>query len=360
MPRYLVLCLLYMLFLAHSLLAQEKGLPKLLLLQINNIENKPQLAYLESSLTDALRQKLKENYVFQEPATEAFETYLKENYYQPADFHTETVSLKLGLELRQQVVISGKFRSETTKDKFGSEILHTSIRIFDIPQKKVIAEINETSPINNNLFNAIDRIADRVVKEAATVLPDKNTWKQKGYVEKREVVYFQRWQLGMRGGVAFYNGGYNNYYSPEQPVLSALLRAHAVFLHPSLFWQAGVDIQRHTLKDNSGTVLGDMGLNLNTTNYHLMGHIGYEIALSGPIRLEPRLGGGVTYQTNQVSGSVSQTLTNSIALTAVGVDFAYQVTKNMALVLSNNALQQWEAGQLSQIYLASLGVNFSF
>lgn len=336
--------------------AQE--VPKLLILKINNYPSQAHVSYLEDSLTDALREKLRQNYVFKEIDPEEFQEYTKANLYKKEDFYTETVSIKLGVELGQNVVISGRYY--TVKEVKGNEVLHAHIKIFDMNQKKAIAYVEEKSPLTQDIFNAVDRIAEKVVKEAAQVLPDPITWKKMGYREKKEIVVFDRWELGFRTGAVFYQGGYTKYFLPQEPAFGLLLKVHFPLLLKNLFYQAELIYQQHRLKEGMGTFLEELNFSLRTTNYHFIAYIGHDFFIGKRFYMAFRAGGGFTYQSHLIMGSMTRTLQNSLPIFGGGADIGYDLTPHISLLLSPVAFLQQDGSQLNQIYLANLGINFKF
>ncbi|RME89793.1 MAG: hypothetical protein D6767_07865, partial [Candidatus Hydrogenedentota bacterium] len=88
------------------------------------------------------------------------------------DYFTQTAAMNIGLFARQDVVIFGGFvvKESSTQE---APIMEIQIAILDIGKQKVISDFTMKNPIDNTIFETVDKIAERIVKEASAVLPSK-------------------------------------------------------------------------------------------------------------------------------------------------------------------------------------------
>ncbi len=160
--------ILLALFCTPAFAAQLK---KVLLLDFKNILKKAEFDYLESSITDATRNKLKEKFAFQETDRDKWLEAAKEAFVVEEDLYTYSAAINVGLAAKQDVVIFGGYVVENKKG--GGPELRARIRILDLGKKKQIADFETKNPVDATIFDAVEKIADRIVKEAAAVLPSK-------------------------------------------------------------------------------------------------------------------------------------------------------------------------------------------
>ena len=78
-----------------SMLSAE-SIKSVMTLDFINIDKKENFAYLEGSLTDAVREKLKQNFAFREITADLYQPVADQNYIYRKDFYTETAATNLG------------------------------------------------------------------------------------------------------------------------------------------------------------------------------------------------------------------------------------------------------------------------
>ena len=147
---------------------QAQSLKSVMTLDFINIEKKENFAYLEATLTDAVREKLKQDFAFKDITSDIYQPVADQNYIYRKDFYTETAATNLGLLAKGDIVIAGGFRIVETKRNTEIRI---SVLLIDTAQKKNIAEFTEKAPADATIFETVEKIATRITKEAAAVLP---------------------------------------------------------------------------------------------------------------------------------------------------------------------------------------------
>lgn len=158
--------------LATSSTLTAAPLKKVLVLDFKNVLKKSEVDYLESSITDAVKAKLKEKFAFQEMDRDRWREVAEENFIIEEDLYTYSAAMNLGIAAKQDIVIFGGYIAENKKT--GGQELRTRVRILDLGKKKQIADFELKNPIDATIFDAVEKIADRIVKEAAAVLPSKD------------------------------------------------------------------------------------------------------------------------------------------------------------------------------------------
>jgi hypothetical protein len=156
---------------------------KLLILPFQNREKNNLYGYLENSLTEAVTKKLHENFVFETPSIEKWQTLAAQNLVHREELYTYTAGMQLGSWLKQDVVISGSFvviPKQTNQSKVNTLIVVTRVRVFDISKKKLVTEFEVEGFVDASIFESVELLAARVAKEAAIVLPNEYEWRQAG------------------------------------------------------------------------------------------------------------------------------------------------------------------------------------
>jgi hypothetical protein len=150
---------------------------RLMLLDFKNVLKKADYDFLEKSITDAVRKRLQENFVYSEVEKKDWLGVAKDHYIIEEDLYTYTAAMNLGLNAQPDVAIFGGFVIETRKDSAQQEIT-ARVRILDLSQRKEIADFEVKSIVDSSIFKTIDKIVERIVKEASAVLPSKDAWDQ--------------------------------------------------------------------------------------------------------------------------------------------------------------------------------------
>ena len=92
----------------NSISLSAAGLKKVIILDFKNFDKNVNYEYLESSITDAVRNDLKSRFAFKEMAPEEWRKLAKDNYFLwPEENYTKGFAMQLGLTGRQDVVVGG-------------------------------------------------------------------------------------------------------------------------------------------------------------------------------------------------------------------------------------------------------------
>lgn len=327
--------------------------PRLLILKFTNSSGDENYNYLESSITESVTQYLRERYVFQQMVASQRDEYIRENFYNPEDFHTETVSMKLGLELNQDAVISGNFWVK------ANEII-THVRITDIRNRKSISQFQMKGPAGSNLFISVEKIAVRIATESSSILPNKEEYAKKGTAAYISGPFFSRVSVGARVGGQYYFGGYNDYLKADQPSFGLGLRMFSPYFRQRLGLQADLTVMSHSLNDKRATFLTEAGVQMRTTNFIPGLGFVFEISLSQKWSLSPILGGGFALQASTLSGNASQSLVNGLPFAYGGLDASFALNRMLDFVIAPRLFSMFESGKVSHIANLSAGVNFKF
>ncbi len=352
---------------------QANTLKKVLVLDFKNILKKQEFNYLEGSITDAVRNSLKEKFVFQEMERVQWLEAAKDIYVVEDDFYTYSAAMNLGLATRHDVVIFGGFLVDTLKG--GVQQMRTRVRILDLGKKKQIADFEMQNPIDNTIFNAVDKIAERIVKEAAAVLPSKEDAAAGRF--KVEIPSFN--QLSLRGQVAPLTINASRVIAPaSQHAGSDFKNTLGVvldFQHFGIFkeqlgvFAAGVV---RSANDEFSYKLDSSAVPVSLQSFGGQAGFAWRQKLGNRFYLQPLLGGGAQYdilkftyknQTIAVTNSTGQVMNaNEYSLLTpfamAGLRFGYAV--NSWLMVETGAQYNFLLYQGTQGHslFAELGVGF--
>lgn len=147
---------------------------KVLILDFKNLDKNPNYQYLESSITDAVKNDLKSKFVFKDMPSEEWYKLAGENYFAwPEENYTKGFAVNVGRAGRQDVVIGGFFQAVPGTGKSrGAQVIKTHVFIVDIGTKKLVSEFDIELPTDAKLFESINQLASRVAEEAKSVLPN--------------------------------------------------------------------------------------------------------------------------------------------------------------------------------------------
>jgi len=334
---------------------QAQSLKSVLTLDFINIEKKENFQYLESSLTDAVREKLKQNFAFKDITSDIYQPVADQNYIYRKDFYTETAATNLGLLAKGDIVIAGGFRIVETKRNTEIRI---SVLLIDTAQKKNIAEFSEKAPADATIFETVEKIATRITKEAAAVLPSKEDFQRKGYPTSQGSPWFGDFSVTLRAGGTMYVQGLAQYFKPEQPAINLNMMVFMPVIWQRFFLQADFTFLRHSLKEGSDSPVQLLQLSGVTTNYMLMGYLGVSLPLSGRISLLPKVGGGYIMQTTQVTGNFTGNLNNGFVAFGGGADLLFSLNKNLDVSLGLVSLAELERSAFTYVLQGMLGIRF--
>jgi len=148
---------------------------RMLIMDFRNTHGDPNFQYLEISLTESVRKYLHEKYEILEPEPAEIQRRVRDGYFLfPEEFHNKNVALQLGILTGQDVVLSGGFKQKTSEQ--GSTIIIVDVIILDVEHKTLVKKFTYELKVDSNLFVAIDKLAQRVVVEAKSILPYKGQY----------------------------------------------------------------------------------------------------------------------------------------------------------------------------------------
>lgn len=150
-------------------------LKRVIVLDFKNVLKKKNYQYLESTITDAVRGRLKEKFAYVELDRRRWLDVAHENFIIEEDLYTYSAAMNLGLLAKQDVVIYGGYVIEDKKGAANPEI-RTRVRILDLAKKKEIADFEIQNVVDATIFDSVEKMADRIVKEAGAVLPNADAW----------------------------------------------------------------------------------------------------------------------------------------------------------------------------------------
>ncbi len=335
---------------ATALPVSAQQLKKVAVLELVNLDKNANVDYLTGSMTEAMQEKLSGKFSYQKADKRELARIAEENYLYKDDFATKSVALNLGLLAKQDVVIAGGF--SVRKAGKGEELL-TTIRIYDIPNKKVVAEIREKSPIDSTIFESVDKITDKIVDAARAVLPTKEEW-QRGGGRGVSGPWFNNWSLSFAAGGGIYALEYADRIRPELPAMRLALNGNM----PLIAEKATIHLAASyvTEKPIAGKNPALEGLDVVTTTVMPGLWLGYRWE-PGSWQIGPRIGGGYALQSIKVTGLRNESLTNMMPFAGAALDFGFRLSRNLDLALSLEAVAQMQAGKTTALGMAFLGVN---
>ena len=325
-------------------------LKKVLILDFINVSKDPGFGYLEKSLTDAARKKLQKKFAYREMAPSEWAAVMKDNHIFREDIHTKSAALQLGLLSRQDVAISGGY---TVASKNGKAAIQTTVNILDIAEKKVIASFSEDTAVDSNMFNAVDKIADRIAHEARRVLPNKEDWAGKSISEP--LVILNNYTLGARVGGGFYKTGYGEQLTPDLPAFGILARANVPIAWKRLAIEVGGTLMTQQPTGNNAAL---EGLSVRTSNYLVSAAFALDFILTSSLGLHPKFGGGYGMQLTTVTGTRNENLQNGFPFAMAGLDLSYSLTRSISLVMGVASYYEKETDGSTFYNQLNLGLNY--
>lgn len=330
---------------------QAQQMKKMLVLKFVNTDKNANFTYLEASLTDAVRGKLKQLFAFAESPEDEVKQVADENFLYEEDYNTKSVAMNLGLLSGQDVVIAGGFRVEGQRKL----TIITDVSILDISNKKVIAEFQEKGPADNRIFTTLDRIAERISVEAKAVLPTKEQWQRGGGPSAPSGPVFNNFIISAGAGAGMFMLDYADRIEPGIPVLRFGVQANV----PAIWDVLTLSVQTMYMTEKP---IADKnpeieGLTITTTSYMPGLYLGAAIS-AGSFTFHPRFGGGYVMQSIVVTGVRNENLSNSMPFAAGGLDVSYRLSKAIDLTLSFDSIAQLESGRTTLANLGTMGVSF--
>lgn len=142
---------------------------RVLVMTFKNMSRDSNYNYLEPSITDAVIEKLKENFVFENFEEKEWKLLAKNNFFFEDSFHTPTIGMQLGLLGTQDIVIGGGFTIDNQK-------IITKVHILGMAEKKIIKQFDITGFADNRIWDSIAEIASTIAEAAKDVLPNEDEW----------------------------------------------------------------------------------------------------------------------------------------------------------------------------------------
>lgn len=188
-----------LIFLAVSLAASTAAnaqASRVAIIDIKNLSGSTNYDYLESSITDAIKERLKEKFAFSAMSRERWISLAHESFFLfEKDYATKSFALGIGLMGRQDLVVGGSFTIEKQK-------IITTVHLISAKEKKVIKEFTVSGHADARIFDSVNTIADRVAEEARSVLPNKEEWqKANAFAELRDDEITRFSQISGFGGI---------------------------------------------------------------------------------------------------------------------------------------------------------------
>lgn len=327
-------------------------LKKVIILDFKNIDQNKNYNYLETSITDAIRNELKAKFDFQELNPRVWRMAAQKNYYQwPNENYTKGFALHLGALLQQDLVVGGYYQAVLTQKAAGESayVLHAHVFVMDVGKRKVVGEFQMAFDADATLFTRIEEMGTRVTAVAKAVLPNKGATGLTP-VEFDEVGANE---LGLLAGTgvlsipAAFSGSYDSdkpLYVKDfaMPVSAALFYVRHDFLWPQfmLHTMAGVNFGSGALAIATDT----KKINANALDIYAAAHLGYEFTF-WRFNAVPLVGGGFSFASVNLDYNTlsalpltpsgekrsSAKINASAPFAEGGVKLAFKVTKNIYL-----------------------------
>jgi hypothetical protein len=336
-----------------SVVSAVHAAPKLILTDIVNKDKKTDYDYLTASITDAVREKLKGKFVYNEMPKETYLALMQDNYLAPDETDSYSVCMNLGLLARQDVVIGGSFRVAAGR---GGYVIHTHVRILDITTKKQVTEFTESGPADASIFATVDVIANRIVQEASAVLPNKDEWEKHGskYSNAKQP-WLDEHTLALTAGYGVLAGGVGSRVQAEPPALTLSWQ----FILPRLSDNFGIrsDFGYFRLSPKAGANPALSGLTVSSSNFSYSGSFFYTIRAGKSWGISPFAGGGGVMQMNTVSG-LTDTYLIAFPIATAGAFIQYKISPTFSLVGLLTVMAQIEPGTITLFNLLQLGASY--
>ena len=358
MLKYSKLILFFFIFSTEIYSTQLK---KVLILTYNNITKNSDFDYLEVSIEDAVRTMLKKKFVFAETPKNDWEKIASDNYIFKDEYYTKSASMNLGLLARQDIVISGGFTIKYKQGKDLTPIIVINTKIYDISEKKILADFNEESPVSSEIFTAIQKVADNIAKEAEKVLPNKDEWKKMGQTTSTSKVFFNNHSIALKIGAGIFSGGWASHFEIQQPSLGLQFATHIPIIWKDLAMQFEFTRFQHKMKENTSSTLGDLNLTSQTTNYALGVFFLIEhktLKFFKKLSLLPKLGGGYIFQKTEITGSVNENTENAFPFVGIGLKTSYMLNTYINAIATVETLAELEGDIITYVNSLSIGVAY--
>jgi len=336
-------------------------LKKVIIMPIINIEKDANYAYLEGSITDSLKERLREKFAFEEMPEAQWAKVAEQNFILRDDFHTRTAAMNLGILANQDIVIHGGFRPVNKKVGVGikASILATAY-ILDVKKKRVVSTIEVTLPADSELFTAVSQVADRMEGETRKIIPSKEEAARSNFKVAGAPIFADP-TIGLNVGGGYYFAGYAKYFTAQLPVLGATFRLRMPRFSERLYMQTDFVFMNHKLKEGSDSALQSLGVSSTTSNYMLSVSAGYQIPFKQKWYFEPQLGGGYVLQSTSVTGSgINSTLGNGFPFGRASFVTGYHINAFIDALFTINVVSYIESSTVTVLPLGLLGIHYKF
>jgi hypothetical protein len=331
------------------------AMKKVIILDFADEQNKQDNKFLVTSITKAVKKGLKERFVFRETSRQEWIHTAEDNFLYSEDYHTKSAAMNLGVRSNQDIVIAGSFHIESPKGAGRTSILHTRVRILDIPEQKVVADFKMVNKADNTIFASIEKIAARITSEARTVLPSKEEWARGGQAESGPPLLAEP-VLGLRAGGSLYSAGYADRLELRQPTLGMLLRSKVPAVWSQLSLGLDASFVSHSWKKDYNQVTRQS--TIETSNYIIGSRLGVEVPLGRKLTLLPFAGGGLVLQTTSITGEVQQNTSNSFPYFGGGLEASWRISRLFELTLGLVNVTEVEQGTVTLLNSVQAGINF--
>lgn len=256
-----------------------------MILDFKNLDRNPDYMYLEDSITEAVRNYLREKYEFKElPRAEWQKLAEKDLHLWPEDNYTRSFGLHLGALARQDVVVGGYYQAIVEKkgNAVSSQVVRAHVFVIDVGQRKVVTEFDVKMPVDASLFAAVEELAARVARESKSVLPNKGTLEP----DKPQREEISPHELGVLAGIsavsvpAAHSGNFrtdqklHNKDVPQNLGIYLLYRYHD-FYFPKVVVAAAAGVQFGAT--NFPVSIDTKKVRVSVVDYSLAGHCGYRL-----------------------------------------------------------------------------------
>lgn len=126
---------------------------KLIFADFYNESKDQNTRWIESSIGEAMHELAKDKYKYERIPAETWKEYVKKNNYTEADLYNEDKLQKMGIALKADGIIYGKFTS-------ANDAIAINGKILSVVDKEVIAEKGIETPITTEMFNNVKEVSE--------------------------------------------------------------------------------------------------------------------------------------------------------------------------------------------------------
>lgn len=130
---------------------------KLIFVDFYNESKDVNTKWLESSIGEAMHDLAKSKYKYERIPPEVWQDYAKRNNYKDSDLYNEDKLQKMGIALKADGIIYGKFIS-------GKDNITINGKILSVVDKEVVAEKDIQTPLTNEMFNNVKTVSETLAE----------------------------------------------------------------------------------------------------------------------------------------------------------------------------------------------------